>query len=257
MRRNLPLVVAGALSCVTVLAACSGDDTSSDDTTPIISLVEDTTPELVDKCAAHYVPTSTEPVAVATAASTPGRCGGATPHGIEKGPVAPASSEVTATPNAATASTEASTATSTESTARPHPTESTESTGSTESATATSAPGATTEGSESITSSGESTPASSVTGGSEPESAQPTGSEADKLEPTESSVTETTEDAYASVPEVETPSSVPDQLVRTVLHAGPSDNPEAKDGDVVSVYYVGVLSADGTQFDTNYGSGRR
>ena len=75
-------------------------------------------------------------------------------------------------------------------------------------------------------------------------------------EPTASSVTETTEDAFASVPEVETPSSVPDQLVRTVLHAGPSDNPEAKDGDVVSVYYVGVLSADGTQFDTNYGSGQ-
>ena len=75
-------------------------------------------------------------------------------------------------------------------------------------------------------------------------------------EPTESSVTETTEDAFASVPEVETPSSVPDQLVRTVLHEGPSDNPEAKDGDVVSVYYVGVLSADGTQFDTNYGSGQ-
>ena len=49
---------------------------------------------------------------------------------------------------------------------------------------------------------------------------------------------------------------MPDQLVRTVLHAGPSDNPEAKDGDVVSVYYVGVLSADGTQFDTNYGSGQ-
>ena len=121
-------------------------------------------------------------------------------------------------------------------------TESSASTPSTESATATSAPGATTEGSESITSSGETTPASSVTGGSEPESAQPTGSEANGSEPTESSVTETTEDAFASVPEVETPSSVPDQLVRTVLHEGPSDNPEAKDGDVVGVYYVGVLS---------------
>ena len=96
-----------------------------------------------------------------------------------------------------------------------------------------------------------------MTGGSEPESAEPTASEANGSEPTASSVTETTEDAYASVPEVETPSSVPaDQLVRTVLHDGPSDNPEAKDGDVVSVYYVGVLSADGTQFDTNYGSGQ-
>ena len=53
-------------------AACSGDDTSSDDTTPIISLVEDTTPELVDKCAADYVPSSTEPaVATTPAASGP------------------------------------------------------------------------------------------------------------------------------------------------------------------------------------------
>ena len=43
---------------------------------------------------------------------------------------------------------------------------------------------------------------------------------------------------------------MPDQLVRTVLHAGPSDNPEAKDGDVLSVYYVGVLSADGTPSST-------
>ncbi len=92
--------------------------------------------------------------------------------------------------------------------------------------------------------------------GPSPRAHEPTGSETNGSEPTESSVTETTEDAFASVPEVETPSSVPDQLVRTVLHDGPSDNPEAKDGDVVGVYYVGVLSADGTQFDTNYGSGK-
>src|SRR6478735_7824013 len=136
MRRNLPLVVAGALSCVTVLAACSGDDTSSDDTTPIISLVEDTTPELVDKCAADYVPSSTEPAV----ASAPAASGAATTP--ESSLFAPATSEVTATSTGATASTESSA-----------------STPSTESATATSAPGATTEGSESITSSGETTPA--------------------------------------------------------------------------------------------------
>ena len=213
MRRNLPLVVAGALCCVTVLAACSGDDTSSDDTTPIISLVEDTTPELVDKCAADYVPSSTEPAVTTTPAAS------GAPTTPESSLFAPATSEVTATSTGATASTEASTASteptatqSTESTVSTASTESTESsasTPSTESATATSAPGATTEGSESITSSGETTPASSVTGGSEPESAQPTGSEANGSEPTESSVTETTEDAFASVPEVETPSRCP------------------------------------------------
>ncbi len=40
-----------------------------------------------------------------------------------------------------------------------------------------------------------------------------------------------------------------------MLEEGPSDGPEAGDGDIVSVYYVGVLSEDGTEFDSNYGSG--
>ena len=41
----------------------------------------------------------------------------------------------------------------------------------------------------------------------------------------------------------------------TVLEEGPSDGPEAGEGDIVEVYYVGVLSADGTEFDSNYGTG--
>src|SRR3954464_15950272 len=114
MRRNLPLVVAGALSCVTVLAACSGDDTSSDDTTPIISLVQDTTPELVDKCATDYVPSSTEPAAVATAAS------------------APAASQAATTPESSLLAPAASTEPS-ESTSSTEPTASSESPASTES----------------------------------------------------------------------------------------------------------------------------
>ena len=40
-----------------------------------------------------------------------------------------------------------------------------------------------------------------------------------------------------------------------MLEEGPADGPEAGPGDIVEVYYVGVLSEDGTQFDANYGSG--
>jgi len=35
MRRNLPLVVAGALSCVTVLAACSGEEYGEPEELPV------------------------------------------------------------------------------------------------------------------------------------------------------------------------------------------------------------------------------
>ena len=51
------------------------------------------------------------------------------------------------------------------------------------------------------------------------------------------------------------PEELPTELQRTVLEEGPSDGPEAGEGDIVSVYYVGVLSEDGSEFDSNYGSG--
>ena len=56
----------------------------------------------------------------------------------------------------------------------------------------------------------------------------------------------------ASVPEVAVPASTPTELVVTELRAG--SGPEAAAGDVVLVNYVGVRSADGTQFDANYGA---
>ncbi len=56
----------------------------------------------------------------------------------------------------------------------------------------------------------------------------------------------------ASVPEVALPASTPTELVVTELRAG--SGPESAAGDVVLVNYVGVRSADGTQFDANYGA---
>jgi peptidylprolyl isomerase len=51
-------------------------------------------------------------------------------------------------------------------------------------------------------------------------------------------------------PEVEIPAEPPTELVVTVLE--PGDGPEAAEGDVVTVNYVGVRTADGTEFDDNY-----
>jgi FKBP-type peptidyl-prolyl cis-trans isomerase len=78
----------------------------------------------------------------------------------------------------------------------------------------------------------------------------------DSSPPTDSSeVTESTVDPYAEAPEVELPEEIPTELQRTVLEEGSSDGTEAGNGDLVDVYYVGVLSADGSEFDSNYGSG--
>ena len=51
-------------------------------------------------------------------------------------------------------------------------------------------------------------------------------------------------------PEVEIPAEPPTELVVTVLE--PGEGPEAAEGDVVTVNYVGVRTADGTEFDDNY-----
>ena len=56
----------------------------------------------------------------------------------------------------------------------------------------------------------------------------------------------------AEEPEVALPSSIPTELVITDLTVG--EGPAAASGDTVFVNYVGVLSADGTRFDGNYGS---
>ena len=54
-------------------------------------------------------------------------------------------------------------------------------------------------------------------------------------------------------PEVSLPTELPTELVVTELIAG--TGPEAVVGDTVEVHYVGVLSADGTEFDNSYDRG--
>ena len=54
-------------------------------------------------------------------------------------------------------------------------------------------------------------------------------------------------------PSVEIPEAEPTELSVTTLTAG--DGPEAAEGDTVDVYYVGVVSEDGTEFDSNYETG--
>jgi peptidylprolyl isomerase len=54
-------------------------------------------------------------------------------------------------------------------------------------------------------------------------------------------------------PEVEIPAALPTELQITTLIDG--DGPEAAAGDTVIVHYVGVLSADGTEFDNSYDRG--
>ena len=56
----------------------------------------------------------------------------------------------------------------------------------------------------------------------------------------------------AEEPEVELPSEIPTTLVTTDITVG--EGPSAASGDTVFVNYVGVLSADGTRFDGNFGS---
>lgn len=54
-------------------------------------------------------------------------------------------------------------------------------------------------------------------------------------------------------PEVSLPAEMPTELVVTELTAG--SGREAVAGDTVEVHYVGVLSADGTEFDNSYDRG--
>ncbi|MEO6653585.1 MAG: FKBP-type peptidyl-prolyl cis-trans isomerase [Ilumatobacteraceae bacterium] len=55
-------------------------------------------------------------------------------------------------------------------------------------------------------------------------------------------------------PEVQIPSEIPEELQVTVLSEG--DGPAAAVGDTVVVNYVGVRSADGTEFDNSYDGGQ-
>lgn len=55
-------------------------------------------------------------------------------------------------------------------------------------------------------------------------------------------------------PEVSIPAEVPTELQVTTLVEG--EGPEAAEGDTVTVHYVGVLSSDGTKFDSSYDRGQ-
>jgi len=55
-------------------------------------------------------------------------------------------------------------------------------------------------------------------------------------------------------PTVTPPTENPTELKVTTITEG--SGPEAKNGDTIRVYYVGVLSANGTEFDSNYDSGK-
>lgn len=55
-------------------------------------------------------------------------------------------------------------------------------------------------------------------------------------------------------PEVSLPAAAPTELKVTELR--PGEGPEAATGDTVEVYYVGVTSDEGVEFDNSYDSGR-
>ena len=61
-------------------------------------------------------------------------------------------------------------------------------------------------------------------------------------------------DPATGKPEIQLPARAPDELVVTVLEEGTGDVVEA--GDTITVDYVGVLTADGTEFDASYNYGQ-
>jgi FKBP-type peptidyl-prolyl cis-trans isomerase len=83
----------------------------------------------------------------------------------------------------------------------------------------------------------------------------PQASVADTLGTVAASAPPATEASPSALPkpEVVIPTELPTELVVTELVAGTGD--AAQEGDTVVVHYVGVRSADGTEFDNSYDSG--
>jgi cyclophilin family peptidyl-prolyl cis-trans isomerase len=71
--------------------------------------------------------------------------------------------------------------------------------------------------------------------------------------PTDPPPTTTLPPSAADKPEVSLPAEQPTELVITDLVEGTGE--PAKEGDTLSVHYVGVRSADGTEFDNSYDRG--
>jgi len=61
-------------------------------------------------------------------------------------------------------------------------------------------------------------------------------------------------DPSSGTPEIHLPATAPTELVVTTLVEGTGDIVEA--GDTITVHYVGVLTADGTEFDNSYKRGQ-
>ncbi|MEM9041143.1 MAG: FKBP-type peptidyl-prolyl cis-trans isomerase [Actinomycetota bacterium] len=79
------------------------------------------------------------------------------------------------------------------------------------------------------------------------------GTGADDGTEVESAEPPTPTDAASDKPDVDIPTEIPTELVRTVLDAG--SGAEAAEGDTVIVDYVGVRSRDGVEFDASYDRG--
>lgn len=79
-------------------------------------------------------------------------------------------------------------------------------------------------------------------------------SDSSSTDSSDASVDATTGDPMldAEEPEVSVPSELPTELVITDITEG--DGAAAVEGDTVFVFYVGVLTKDGTRFDGNFGS---
>lgn len=80
------------------------------------------------------------------------------------------------------------------------------------------------------------------------------GSAPDASAPSSDAPVDTNPALNPDKPEVDLPSELPTELVRTVLIEGTGD--PAEDGDTVVVDYVGVRSEDGEEFDNSYDRGQ-
>ena len=115
---------------------------------------------------------------------------------------------------------------------------------------ATTASGATTAESTTAT---EASDTATTTDGSAASTDSTDASESTESSETEDSGAETTASTSADKPVVEIPKALPTELVITDLIEGTGDPAEV--GDTVEVNYVGVRSADGTEFDNSYDRG--
>ena len=89
-------------------------------------------------------------------------------------------------------------------------------------------------------------------GDDEPDTTVPTITAPTVTAPVEEAVPQPTFET-PDKPDVEIPETLPTELQITTLVDGDGD--EAVAGDTVTVHYVGVLSADGTEFDNSYDRG--